>query len=113
MLENLKMMHFLKMTHRDVKEKNIGWSPHFKKWVFLDFGFSKIMKTEIGYQVWAKFIGTYQYTIKELQDAHRLKKAQIVDFYWNDLNGLIISLKTLKEKKFHESDIFEYDNNDS
>ena len=29
LFENLKLMHTLKMVHRDMKELNIGWSSYF------------------------------------------------------------------------------------
>ena len=41
-------MHTLKMVHRDMKVDNIGWSPYFRRWVFIDFGFAKILKENIG-----------------------------------------------------------------
>ena len=67
LFENLRVMHSLKMVHRDMKENNIGWSPSFRRWVFLDFGFTTILKEGIGEKTWTKFIGTFSYTIKELQ----------------------------------------------
>ena len=60
-------MHSLKMVHRDIKPLNIAWSPSFEKWVFLDFGFATILEENRGNKTYTKFIGTFNYTIDELQ----------------------------------------------
>ena len=65
--ENLKTMHQLKIVHRDIKEKNIGWSPSLKKWVFLDFGFTTCLEENFGEQTKTEFIGTIGYTLNELK----------------------------------------------
>ncbi len=44
MKENLLMMHSLKICHMDVSPKNIMYSHTFKKWVFIDFGLSNMLK---------------------------------------------------------------------
>ena len=80
-----------------MKEKNIGWSPTFQRWVFLDFGFAKVLKAEIGLCVWSKFIGTFNFTINELQSAYYLNESKLIDFYYNDLHGLEIVLSMMKE----------------
>ena len=72
---------------------NVGWSPILKRWVFLDFGFAKFLKENIGDQSVGKYIGTYSYTIKEMQELYHLGKFGRVDFYYNDLYGLEMSLK--------------------
>lgn len=40
-------MHTLKMVHLDIKPLNIAYSQSFKKWVFLDFGFTEFIKENI------------------------------------------------------------------
>ena len=81
-------MHTLRMVHRDMKDQNIGWSPEFQRWVFLDFGFAKILGEKIGEKTITKFIGTFHFTTDELQQLFLLSRRGKVDFYYNDLYGL-------------------------
>lgn len=37
-------MHTFKITHADIKEDNIMYSPNLKKSVFIDFGISTIVQ---------------------------------------------------------------------
>ena len=64
MLENLKTMHSLQFVHLDIKDSNIAWSPSFKKWIFLDFGFAMMLQEKPGEKTKTKFIGTYNFCIK-------------------------------------------------
>ena len=63
LFENLNIMHQWRIVHRDIKEKNLGWSPKYKKWVFLDFGFSTNLHEDIGEKTETKFIGTMGYVL--------------------------------------------------
>ena len=60
----MKIMHTIKMVHRDIKEDNIGYSKYYRKWIFLDYGFAKFIDENIGYKTVTSFIGTYRYTTK-------------------------------------------------
>ena len=72
-----------------MKKENIGWSPTFRKWVLLDFGFAKILEEDVGKESYSGgFIGTYSHTIKEIKSLYHLKCGGFVDFYYNDLYGL-------------------------
>jgi serine/threonine protein kinase len=42
--KSLLAMHSLNICHIDIKPMNIMFSSHRKKAVFIDFGFSKILK---------------------------------------------------------------------
>ena len=81
-----------------MKDQNIGWSPEFKRWVFLDFGFAKFLRESVGEKTYTKFIGTFQFTTHELQKLFLLKKRGRVDFYYNDLYGLEKSFDIILEK---------------
>ena len=88
-------MHTLKLVHRDVKDANIGWSPEFERWVFLDFGFTKFLPESIGEKTYTKFIGTFKYTTEELHQLYYLSESGTVDFYYNDVFGLEKSIKII------------------
>ena len=64
LLEGMKTMHSLQIVHRDVKPSNVVWTPSFRKWVFLDFGFAKNLQQTIGFKTKSKFIGSYPYASK-------------------------------------------------
>ena len=97
-LTNIRVMHAIKMVHRDIKEENIGWSPHFKKWVLLDYGFATFIKEDIGYKSVVSYIGTYQYCLKEMKQLYHLNRKGLVDLYYNDLHGFDVSLESLQQK---------------
>ena len=40
LISNLAIMHSFKAVHMDIKPENVAYSPHFKKFVFVDFGFA-------------------------------------------------------------------------
>ena len=48
----------------DIKPKNIGSSPHLKKFVLLDFGFAEFIKEDVGEKTLIKPRGTYFYMSK-------------------------------------------------
>lgn len=41
-------MHQINLVHLDIKPDNIAFSRYFKKWVFLDFGFSDFIRENLG-----------------------------------------------------------------
>ena len=96
LFQGLKAMHALKMVHRDIKDKNVAWSHHFQRWVFIDFGFATVLKEKIGEKSTSRFIGTYRCTTPELQRLYFLKNPGEVDFYYNDLYGLRRVIRSLK-----------------
>jgi serine/threonine protein kinase len=51
-------MHEFKIVHLDIKPENIVWSEHYQKAVFIDFGFSDIIKEERGFKSLCTFKGT-------------------------------------------------------
>ena len=96
LMENLKIMHSLGIVHMDIKPENIGWSNEFKKWVFLDFGFARFLDAKIGQKSETGFIGTFNYTSKEMKQLYHLRKKGFVDLYYNDLFSLEESLKNIQ-----------------
>ena len=104
LFENLKTMHSLKMVHRDIKEPNIGWSEEFGRWVFLDFGFSTMLRQSIGQKTYTKFIGTFKYTYDELQKLYYFERGDEVDFYYNDIYGLERSIKKIVQERVEKKE---------
>jgi len=58
LIEGLRILHLIKIIHFDIKPENIGYSRHFKKFVFLDLGLSKIIKESQGNKTLTKFRGS-------------------------------------------------------
>lgn len=62
MLSNIKgqlgLIHCFNIVHRDIKPANIVFSSYFKKFVFIDFGFSSIIIEKIGFKSKSYFKGS-------------------------------------------------------
>lgn len=58
------MLHLIQLIHFDVKPENIGYSRHFKKFVFLDFGLSKMIEESQGNKSFTKFRGSLYFCSK-------------------------------------------------
>ena len=54
-------LHSFKIMHLDIKPQNIMFIPSLKKIVFVDFGFSEIIKEEQGLKTDIDFRGTPEY----------------------------------------------------
>ena len=65
--------------------------------MFLDFGFSTILRENKGEKTYTKFIGTFHYTVDDLQRLFYFNEKGFIDFYKNDEYGLNISIKELVE----------------
>ena len=51
-------MHSYNFIHMDIKPENICFSRMLNKFVFIDFGFSKIVKEPLGQKILTNFKGT-------------------------------------------------------
>lgn len=96
---SLKKLHSLKIVHRDIKPNNICWSPTFSKYVLIDFGLSTLIKETRGTKTYSIFVGTLAYSYEDLKKLYILRQAGFVDFYYNDLNGLKLSLSHLARQQ--------------
>jgi serine/threonine protein kinase len=63
---DLLTLHHFSIVHLDIKPMNILFSPSSKKLVFLDFGFSKLVKEILGQRTRTEFLGTPQYCGPEM-----------------------------------------------
>jgi serine/threonine protein kinase len=57
----VKTIHQLKIMHRDIKFRNIMFSPSYNRNVLIDFGGCVFIKECLGYQTLTKFYGTIRY----------------------------------------------------
>jgi serine/threonine protein kinase len=89
--KSLRIMHHFHMIHHDIKPENIAFSPHFNKWVFIDYGLSTVIEEKLGDKSMVKFLGTYQFTTEEMRAT--LSQKGLVDLYFNDLHGLRESIR--------------------
>ena len=89
---DLSLIHSFKIIHFDIKPENIVFSPHYKKPVFIDFGFSEIIKEGRGFKTFSVFKGTPNFTSPEMLSIMN-EEASFVDLYYNDAFGLNLTLK--------------------
>lgn len=61
LLDSLNVMHSFKIIHGDIKPENIMWSSEFNKCVFIDFGFSRVLKEKPGEKTFTSFFGTFSF----------------------------------------------------
>jgi serine/threonine protein kinase len=66
MKQELWLMHQLQIIHFDIKNENIVYSPHFQKPVFIDFGFSDVIKEKNGFKTLSSFKGTPNFCTREM-----------------------------------------------
>ncbi len=90
------MLHSMHLVHRDIKPTNVCWSPNFKKYVFIDFGLSNILRQTQGQKSYTKFVGTYAFCTREMQKVFSLKESGYIDLYYNDIHGLRKTLENLR-----------------
>jgi len=60
-------MHKYHIIHGDIKPENICFSSSLNKFVFIDFGLSKIIVQNPGYKTFMKFCGTPNYCSPEMK----------------------------------------------
>ena len=77
----------------DIKPDNIAYSPHFHKFVLIDFGFAEMIKESIGESTFIFPRGTFGFMSEEMQKATNLNQKSYMDLYSNDLFGLRESSK--------------------
>lgn len=73
------------------------WSKALKKPVLIDFGLSCVVKEKIGEESFTHYFGTYSHCLPEMKDLLLKESFGYVDFYYNDVHGL---LRTSEDNKF-------------
>lgn len=69
------------------------WSTELRKQVLIDFGLSSVVKENIGEESFTHYFGTYSYCLPEMKDLLMKESFGYVDFYYNDVYGLLLSEK--------------------
>ena len=93
--ESLFLMHHFKIIHLDIKPENTIYSSTYMKAVFIDFGFSEIVKEECGYKTLSIFKGTPNFCCPEMLAMMNLERSY-VDLYYNDAFGLNLVIQYIK-----------------
>jgi serine/threonine protein kinase len=65
--KKLKVLHYFKIVHMDIKPLNIMFSQCNKELVFIDFGLSKMTSLPQGWKVVTGFMGTLNYCSLEMK----------------------------------------------
>ena len=65
-------MHSLHIIHGDIKPENVMFSPSLKKFVFVDYGVSRIIKEERGEKTFTHYFGTPNYSSQEMLELKTL-----------------------------------------
>jgi len=85
----LRKLHHFKIIHHDIKPENICFSHTFHKYVFIDFGLSKVIEEDIGEATLANFRGSLSYCSQEMFNTYLKNTAFMVDLYYNDAHCLV------------------------
>ena len=80
-------MHRFGVIHLDINTSNIMWSNRKQKPVFIDFGFSRVVREECGFKSLTSFKGTPTFMSGEMLQLFSSKenKEGFVDLFYNDL----------------------------
>lgn len=88
LLAGLLQMHRVKMLHLDIKPDNVCFSPFFGRFVFIDFGLSRIAREGLGAKARSQFVGSLQFCSPEMREAYFSAGERQLDLYFNDLHCL-------------------------
>lgn len=62
----LRVLHKLKLVHKDIKPVNIMFSETYKDYVLLDFGLAHVVREELGNKTLTHQEGTKKYMSAEM-----------------------------------------------
>lgn len=100
---SLLKLHSIKIAHHDIKIENICYSNEFKKFVFIDFGISRIIEEDIGEKSFTFFRGSLNYCSLEMAGIYGKSNGNFIDLYYNDVIGLKTTLDDLKRGEYDYS----------
>ena len=66
------------------------FSKKLNDFVFIDFGFTHVLKEEVGFKTKTKFFGNFEYCSPEMKTfaSKKSKRAEFIDLYYNDAFGI-------------------------
>ena len=85
-------MHSLQIIHGDIKPENVMFSPSLQKYVFVDFGLSRILAQKRGQTTFTHYFGTPPFSSAEMRKLYEEDTTGEVDLYKNDEHCLNITL---------------------
>lgn len=91
----MKVMHLLRIVHRDIKPGNIVFSPTLGDLVFCDLGISHPVAEQIGFKTKTVQSGTYAFMSHEMCSLSVITPGY-ADLYYNDMHCLQLSLKIMQ-----------------
>ena len=71
MIKKLNILHAFQIMHVDIKQANIMYSQLTEDLVFIDFGFSKLIKEKIGFKTKCSFAGSFSYCGPEMLSVYK------------------------------------------
>ena len=64
--QKLQLLHYFQIVHLDIKPPNIMYSRALNSLVFIDFGFSKVIKDKLGFKSKTLFYGSVIYCASDM-----------------------------------------------
>ena len=71
MIRKLNLLHAFQIVHVDIKQANIMYSQATEDFVFIDFGFSRLIKERNGFKTKCSFAGSFSYCGPEMLSVYK------------------------------------------
>lgn len=101
----IRVMHLLKLIHKDVKPPNLMFSPSIKDLVMVDFGITMAIKEELGYLTKSYREGTFKYMSPDMQSINK-GQPEYIDLYYNDQWAICLSINYIQTELNRSKTIF-------
>ena len=99
----LRLMHDFGIVHIDVKPENVVWSESHQRAVFIDFGFSEIIREPRGQKTRSIFKGTPNYASPPMLIL-MTEHVGYIDLYYNDAYAINFITRLIQPKSFGKLD---------
>ena len=101
--QNLAVLHFLQLIHKDIKPASILWSKKFKKFVFANYTLAQYVKTGPNIPTETYYEGTPEYMSPDMK-VIKEGNVGLVDLYYNDAFALRKSLERMMADQASENE---------